>query len=56
MFRGELFNVANSPHLSIPSANTSVNASSFLQMTQIVSTGRDGVEQRDVRLSLRLAW
>jgi hypothetical protein len=55
-FRGELFNVANSPHLSIPSTNTSVNSSSFLQMTQIVSTGRDGVEQRDVRLSLRLSW
>ncbi|MGP8246632.1 MAG: carboxypeptidase regulatory-like domain-containing protein [Bryobacteraceae bacterium] len=54
--RGEMFNLANTPHHSIPSGNTSVNSSTFLQMTSIVSTGRDGVEQRDVRFSLRVGW
>jgi hypothetical protein len=55
-FRGEVFNVSNSPHHTIPTANTSVNSSSFMQATGIVSTGRDGVEQRDIRLTLHLAF
>ncbi len=54
--RGEVFNVVNLPHHVIPIANTSVNSSSFLQVTRIVSSGRAGVEQRDIRLTLHLAF
>ena len=55
-FRTEMFNVANTPHHVMPSGNASVNSSSFMQVTSILNTGRDGVEQRAVRFSLRLGW
>ena len=56
-FRAEMFNLANTPHHNIPnSTNASVSNSTFLQATDIVNTGRDGVEQRTVRFSLRLGW
>jgi hypothetical protein len=55
-FRGEMFNIGNTPHHTIPSANTSVNSSAFMQATGIVSTGRDGIEQRAARFSLRVGW
>ena len=56
-FRAEMFNMANTPHHNIPnSTNANVSNSTFMQATDIVNTGRDGVEQRAVRFSLRLAW
>ncbi|HLJ14643.1 MAG TPA: TonB-dependent receptor [Bryobacteraceae bacterium] len=55
-FRAEMFNLANTPHFAMPSGNASVNSSSFMQVTSILNTGRDGVEQRAVRFSLRLSW
>lgn len=55
-FRAEMFNLANTPHFVMPGGNASVNSSSFMQATSILNTGRDGVEQRAVRLSLHLGW
>jgi hypothetical protein len=53
-FRAEMFNIANTPHHSNPV--TSVSSSTFMQALGIVSTGREGVEQRALRLALRLAF
>ena len=53
-FRAEMFNLANTPHHSNPTGN--VTSGSFMQAFGIVSTGRDGIEQRVVRFSLRLAF
>jgi hypothetical protein len=55
-FRAEMFNVSNTPHFAMPSGNTSVNSSSFMQVTSIQNTGRDGEEQRVTRFALRLSW
>ena len=55
-FRAEMFNVSNTPHFAMPSGNTSVNSSSFMQVTSIQNTGRDGEEQRATRFGLRLSW
>jgi len=53
-FRGEVFNLANTPHHSPPSAN--VTAGDFMVANGITGTGREGIEQRAVRLALRLGW
>jgi hypothetical protein len=53
-FRAEMFNLANTPHHSNPTGN--VTSGSFMQALGIISTGRDGIEQRVVRLSLRLGF
>jgi len=53
-FRAEMFNLANTPHHSNPTGN--VTSGSFMQAFGIISTGRDGIEQRVVRFSLRLAF
>ncbi len=56
-FRAEMFNVANNPHHDIPpAANNSVNSSTFLQTTNIVNTGREGIDQRSMRLGLQLRF
>jgi hypothetical protein len=53
-FRAEMFNSANTPHHSNPVGN--VNSGSFMQALGIVSTGREGIEQRALRFALRLAF
>jgi hypothetical protein len=53
-FRGEMFNLANTPHHSNPDGN--VNNGTFMQALGIVSTGRDGIEQRALRFALRVAF
>jgi hypothetical protein len=55
-FRGEMFNLSNTPHHVMPSGNASVNSGTFLQATDIANTGREGIEQRAIRFSLKLAW
>jgi hypothetical protein len=56
-FRVEMFNVANTPHHAIPNAtNSSINSSTFMQALDIANTGREGIDERAVRLSLRVAW
>jgi len=53
-FRAEMFNIANTPHHSNPV--TSVSSGTFMQALGIVSSGREGIEQRAVRFALRLAF
>ncbi len=53
-FRGEVFNLGNTPHHSAPSSN--VTAGDFMVATGIAGTGREGIEQRAVRFSAKLVW
>jgi hypothetical protein len=53
-FRAEMFNLANTPHHSNPVGN--VNSGTFMQALGIVSTGREGIEQRALRFALRLGF
>ena len=52
--RAESFNVANTPHHANPTS--SISSSSFMQALGIANTGREGIDERTFRLSLRLAW
>ena len=63
-FVTEMFNVGNTPHHASPgygpstgttSANN-VQNSAFMNVTQIANTGRDGIDQRTLRLSMKLTF
>jgi hypothetical protein len=51
-FRASMFNTPNNPHHATPTS--SLTSSSFMQALGIANTGRDGVDQRTVELSLKL--
>jgi hypothetical protein len=53
-FRAEAFNLANTPHHSNPSSNFS--SGTFMQALSIANTGREGIDERTFRFSLRLGW
>ena len=53
-FKAEMFNLANTPHHSNPVGN--VSSGTFMQALGIVSTGREGIEQRALRFALRLSF
>ncbi|HZS51789.1 MAG TPA: hypothetical protein VFA54_13060 [Bryobacterales bacterium] len=55
-FRAEMFNAANTPHHVMPGGNASVSSGTFLQATDIANTGREGIDERAVRFTLRLGW
>ncbi|MEO8049511.1 MAG: TonB-dependent receptor, partial [Acidobacteriota bacterium] len=63
-FRAEMFNVGNNVHHARPgytvqTSTTSANNvqnSAFMNVTQIANTGRDGIDQRTLRLSLKLTF
>jgi len=56
-FRAEMFNVGNTPHhATINATNSSVNNGTFMQAIDIANTGREGIDERAVRLSLKLIW
>jgi hypothetical protein len=63
-FRAELFNVGNIPHHTTPGANSStgstsnnvVTSSSLMQAVNIANVGRDGIDERAFRFSLRLQF
>ena len=56
-FRAEAFNATNTPHHANPnSTQANVSNSSFMQVTDIRNTGRDGLDERTFRLGLRLQW
>ena len=63
-FRAEAFNAANTPHHANPGATSStgttsannISSSSFMQAFNIANTGRDGLDQRAIRLNLKLRW
>jgi hypothetical protein len=53
-FSAEVFNLANTPHHSNPTA--SVSSGSFMQALGIANTGREGIDERTFRLGLRVGW
>ena len=56
-FRAEVFNTANTPHHANPnSTQANVSNSSFMQVTDIRNTGRDGLDERTFRIGLKLSW
>jgi hypothetical protein len=66
-FRGEAFNFTNTPHFNNPGANVSSYNRTIDDITrrfggfgEITSTfngvGRDGIDERQFRLGLRLSW
>lgn len=64
MFRAEMFNLGNTPHHASPgftnstgttSAN-SISNSAFMQAVNIANTGRDGLDERTIRFSVKLSW
>ena len=63
-FRVEMFNIENTPHHASPGFNSStgttsannVQNSAFMNITQIANTGRDGIDQRTLRLSLKVTF
>ena len=56
-FRAEMFNVANTPHHApVNATNASVNASTFMNDTDIANTGREGIDQRAARFSLKVTF
>jgi hypothetical protein len=64
MFKIEMFNAGNTPHHANPGAtsstgttsNNSISSSAFMQATSIANTGRDGVDERTIRLNLKFSW
>jgi hypothetical protein len=62
--RAEAFNASNTPHHANPGATSStgttsansISSSSFMQAFNIANTGRDGLDQRTIRISLKLRW
>ena len=53
-FRAEAFNLANTPHHANPT--NSISSGTFMQALGIANTGREGIDERTFRLSLRLGW
>jgi hypothetical protein len=53
-FRGEAFNISNTPHFNTPTA--SITSGNFGVVTGLQNTGREGIDQRVFRLGLRLGW
>jgi hypothetical protein len=53
-FRAEAFNLSNTPHFSAP--NGSQTSSSFMTISSVRNTGREGLDERFFRVGLRLGW
>jgi len=53
-FRADAMNLSNTPHFASPSAD--VTSANFGVVTAVQNTGRGGIDQRFVRLGLRLGW
>jgi len=53
-FRAEVFNLANTPHHANPTS--SISSGTFMQALSIANSGREGIDERTFRFSLRLGW
>jgi hypothetical protein len=53
-FRADAFNVTNSPDFAAP--NGTVGSSSFMTITGVGNTGREGIDQRMWRFGSRLSF
>ena len=64
MFRAEIFNLGNTPHHASPgrdsttgtSAANSISSGAFMQAFNIANTGRDGIDERTVRFSMKVTF
>ena len=54
-FRAEGFNMANTPHFERPNGR-SITSGNFMILNRIRNTGREGIDERFVRIGLRLGW
>jgi Carboxypeptidase regulatory-like domain/TonB dependent receptor len=63
-FRTEMYNVGNTPHHASPgygpstgtNSNNNVQNSAFMEILPIANTGRDGIDQRTVKFSLKMTF
>jgi hypothetical protein len=65
-FRAEGFNITNTPHFANPNANVSnlvlnsngtmKNLGGFAQVQSVANTGRDGIDERQFRFTLRVSF
>jgi hypothetical protein len=63
-FRTEMYNLGNTPHHASPGysasstvpATNNVQNSAFMQIQAIANTGRDGIDQRTVKFSLKMTF
>ncbi len=65
-FRAESFNFSNTPHFSNPGGNVSNlslnpdgtirSLGGYTEITSTINLGRDGIDERQFRLGLRLSW
>jgi len=53
-FRGEAFNVSNTPHFAAPGGGA--NSNNFMVITDVRNIGREGRSERLYRFGLRLGW
>lgn len=53
-FRAEMFNATNTVHHSNPNGN--ISSGTFMQALGIANTGREGIDERTFRFSLRVAF
>jgi hypothetical protein len=59
-----MYNVANTPHHASPGYGPSTGTTSFnnvqnaafMEVINIANTGRDGIDQRTVKFSLKMAF
>ena len=53
--RMEAFNFTNTPHLAIPDNNVG-DGSDFMTITSVQDLGREGIDERQFRLGLRVVF
>ena len=54
-FRMEAFNFTNTPHLAIPN-NDVGDGEDFMTITEVQDLGREGIDERQFRLGLRVVF
>jgi hypothetical protein len=54
-FRAEAFNFTNTPHLATPDNNVG-DGSDFMTITSVQDLGREGIDERQFRLGLRIVF
>jgi hypothetical protein len=60
----EIYNVGNTPHHASPSYgpstgttnNNNVQSTAFMQIQPLANTGRDGIDQRTFKFSLKMTF
>lgn len=53
-FRGEVFNISNTPHFANPNAD--ISSGNFALINNVQNTGREGNDQRFFRLGVRIGF